>query len=102
VVGTLHKMLEDDLAPLAAGLAKLTDELVPRLDALQKRVDDIARTPLPPQTAARGLAALAKNQDAGAALASTDDIAAALAGMTQEERTLILIKAAHATPISRR
>ena len=91
---------EDDLAPLAGSLRKLTEELLPRLEALQKRVDDIAGTPLPPQTAARGvtLSAIAKSDDAGAIAAQ--DVVAALACMSDEERTLILIKAAHANPIA--
>jgi hypothetical protein len=96
----LRKIGEDDFAPVVAGLTKLTEELVPRLEALQKRVDDIARTPLPPQTAGRGLtlAAIAKSDDGGGA--APQDIVAALARMTEEERTLILIKAAQANPIA--
>jgi HK97 family phage prohead protease len=97
---TLHKVGEDNLAALVAGLANLANELVPRLEALQKRVDDIARTPLPPQTAGRGLTGLSKRQDTGAMLVGPDDIVAALARMSDEERTLTLIKAAHANPIS--
>jgi HK97 family phage prohead protease len=89
-----------DLAPLATGLARLADQLVPRLDALQKRVDDIAATPLPPQAAARGFAGLTKRDDGFGGLATDGDIVAALARMTDEERTLTLIKAAHATPIT--
>ena len=84
----------------AGDVAKLSDALVPRLEALQKRVDDIARTPLPPQTAARSLAGLSKGQDGGVASAGPDDVVAALARMTDEERTLTLIKAAHANPVT--
>jgi HK97 family phage prohead protease len=98
---SLHKLVrEDDLAALAAGLAKLADQLVPRLEALQKRVDDIAETPLPPQTAARGvmLAAIGKTSDGSGA--ADQDIVAVLARMSEEERTLTLIKAARANPIA--
>jgi HK97 family phage prohead protease len=96
----LHKMRADDLAPIVAGLAKLADAFLPRLDALQRRVDDIARTPLPPQTAGRGLtlAAIAKSDDGGGA--APQDVAAALARMTEEERTLVLIKAVQASPMA--
>jgi hypothetical protein len=84
----------------AGDVGKLSDELVPRLDALQKRVDDIARTPLPPQTAVRGitLSAIGKSHDSGGV--HEPDLVAALARMTDEERTLTLIKAAHANPIA--
>src|SRR3954454_16102989 len=39
---TLRKQLRSETDSLAAGLAKLADDIVPRLDALQRRVDDIA------------------------------------------------------------
>lgn len=102
VAATLRKAQQRELAPLAAGLAELTDAIVPRLDALQKRVEEIARTPLPPQAAARsfGLVGISKREDGGSAAASGEDVAAALARMTDEERTLTLIKAAHAQPIA--
>jgi phage head maturation protease len=99
-VGTLRKRNQPDFAPLADGLAKLAGDIVPRLDALQKRVEEIARTPLPPQTVARGFAGISKREDAGGTLAPADDIVAALARMSEEERTLTLIKAAHANPIA--
>jgi hypothetical protein len=100
VADTLRKVRQPDLAPLAEGLAKLADELVPRLDALQKRVDEIARTPLPPQTLARGYTGISKREDGGAAIAPSEDVVAALARMSDEERTLTLIKAAHANPVA--
>lgn len=85
----------------ANAVQKLADAILPRLDALQRRVDEIAATPLPPQTLARG-AALAKRDDGGGPpLADDAEIVAALARMSGEERTLALIKAAHATPIRR-
>jgi hypothetical protein len=85
--------------PLADALAKFAGEIVPRLDALHERVEQIARTPLPPQTVARGLASVSKRDDAGLPAPAGDDIVAALARMSEEERTLTLIKAARATPI---
>ncbi len=45
--GNLAKMLAGERAEKAALIATLTD-IVPRLDQLTKRVEDIARTPLPP------------------------------------------------------
>jgi hypothetical protein len=81
------------------GIDKLAAEILPRLDMLQKRVDEIARTPLPPQTIARGLAGISKREDGGAAPPQGDDIVAALARMSEDERTLTLIKAAHSSPI---
>jgi phage head maturation protease len=99
---TLRKSWQPDLAPLGMALAKLADDLMPRLDALQQRVDEIARTPLPPLTMTRGIAALAKRDDGNGGFTSPDDVVAALARMSDEERTLALIKAAHATPIAPR
>ena len=96
--GLLDMLLARD--PGVGDVGKLSDALVPRLEALQKRVDDIARTPLPPQTAARGLAlsAFGKRDDVGPI--GAHDVVAALARMTDEERTLTLIKAAHASPVT--
>lgn len=89
--------ISGDKAARAGDLAKaLAGEIVPRLDALARRVEDIAATPLPPQTAARGYAGIAKREDGGV---FADDIVGALSRMSQEERTLTLIKAAHANPI---
>jgi HK97 family phage prohead protease len=89
---------------IAIRLAKFADDILPRLDALQRRVEDIAQTPLPPLTAARGLSAIAKRDDGAgmfvpAPIYSNNDIVAALARMTDEERTLALIKAARITPL---
>ena len=99
IADSLGKSRASESASLAAGLAKLADDIVPRLDALQRRVEDIAKTPLPPATAARGLTAIAKHADGHATFAAPDDIVAALAQMTDEERTLTLIKAARANPL---
>src|SRR5207248_756477 len=98
---TLRKSRRAETAELAAGFAALAGDILPRLDALQRRVEDIAQTPLPPLTvtsASRGLSAIAKRDDGAAAFVASDDIVAALAQMTDEERTLALIKAARAAP----
>jgi len=102
--GELAKVLADERAEKAA-LVKTLGEMVPLLDRLSKRVDDIARTPLPPLTIARGSVAVSKQQD-GRSMGSPGDtqlspeaIAAALAKMSKEEQTLTLIKASYANPI---
>jgi hypothetical protein len=102
--GGLAKVLADERAEKAA-LVKTLSEMVPLLDRLSKRVDDIARTPLPPLTIARGSVAVSKQQDghgagsAGDTQLSPETIAAALAKMSKEEQTLTLIKASYANPI---
>ena len=71
-----------DKAVRGGDLAKaLAGEIMPRLDALAKRVEDIAATPLPPQTVARGLS---KREDGGG-LGFGDDIVTALSRMSDEE-----------------
>lgn len=102
--GMLRKRRRPGSRPPAGGAERLAietlaSEILPRLDALQKRVEEIARTPLPPQTIARGFAGISKRGDGGVGLPQGDDIVAALAGMSEEERMLTLIKAAHANPI---
>ena len=86
-------------------LAKVLAELVPMIEKLTKRVDKIARTPLPPLTMAKGTVSVSKQQDRGSDIDNTEPelspeaIAAALAKMSKEEQTLTLIKASYATPI---
>ena len=102
--GDLAKVLADERAEKAA-LVKTLGEMVPLLDRLSKRVDEIARTPLPPLTIARGSVAVSKQQDGrgvggpGDTQLSPEAIAAALAKMSKEEQTLTLIKASYANPI---
>ena len=55
-------MLAGERAEKAALIATLTD-IVPRLDQLTKRVEDIARTPLPPLAMAGSVTAVSKQQD---------------------------------------
>ncbi len=101
--GNLAKMLAAERAQKAALMATLTD-IVPRLDQLSKRVEDIARTPLPPLTMSKSVTAIAKHQDAGvgAGGVSSDDLAAVFSRMSKEEQTLTLIKASYANPIQPR
>jgi hypothetical protein len=88
-----------------AALAKVLREVVPMIERLTKRVDEIARTPLPPLTMAKGTVSISKQQDREGTFGSGDPelspetIAAALAKMSKEEQTLTLIKASYATPI---
>jgi len=102
--GDLAKLLATERAEKAA-LVKALGEIVPLLDRLSQRVDDIARTPLPPLTIARGSVSVSKQQDnagtgnAGDNPLSPEAVAAALAKMTKEEQTLTLIKASYANPI---
>ncbi len=98
--GNLAKMLAGERSEKAALIATLSD-IVPRLDQLSKRVEDIARAPLPPLTMGKNVTAISKQQDwgAGAGGASPDDVAAAFSRMSKEEQTLTLIKASYANPI---
>jgi len=96
--GDLAKILAGERAEKAALIATLT-EIVPRLDQLTKRVEDIARTPLPPLAVAKNVAAISKQQDAGGGALSPDELAAGFARMSKEEQTLTLIKASYARPI---
>ena len=98
--GSLAKLLAAERAEKAALMATLTD-IVPRLDQLSKRVEDIARTPLPPLTMGKSVTAIAKHQDSGAGAGgvSPDDLAAAFSRMSKEEQTLTLIKASYSNPI---
>jgi hypothetical protein len=96
--------LPDEVAEKTA-LAKVLGEVVPMIEKLTKRVDEIARTPLPPLTMAKGTVSLSKQQDRASNMGNGDPelspeaIAAALAKMSKEEQTLTLIKASYATPI---
>ena len=96
--GDLAKVLVGEHAEKAALIATLAD-IVPRLDQLTKRVEDIAHMPLPPVTMAKNVAAITKRQDTGGSAFSTDEIAAVFSQMSKEEQTLTLIKASYARPI---
>jgi hypothetical protein len=100
-VADLAKVLADERAEKAA-LVRALGEMLPMLDRLSKRVDDIASTPLPPLTIARGSVSVSKQQDGGGTSdiqLSPEAIASALAKMSKEDQTLTLIKASYANPI---
>jgi hypothetical protein len=101
-----RKIAAIDLAKMVTGgrgdnpaLMAALNDILPRLDRLTQRVEDIARTPLPPLTMAKDVTVLSKRQDVGAGGASPDDLAAAFARMSKEDQTLMLIKASYARPI---
>jgi hypothetical protein len=100
-VADLAKVLAEERAEKGT-LVRVLGEMLPMLDRLSKRVDDIASTPLPPLTIARGSVSVSKQQDGGGAAdlrLSPDAIASALAKMSKEDQTLTLIKASYANPI---
>ena len=95
------KMLVDERAEKAA-LVRAFGEMMPMLDRLSKRIDDIACTPLPPLTIARNSVSISKQQDGGGTAdvqLSPEAVASALSKMTKEDQTLTLIKASYAKPI---
>ncbi|HEY1257771.1 MAG TPA: DUF6582 domain-containing protein [Stellaceae bacterium] len=95
----LAKALTEERAEKAA-LMKALGDIVPRLDQLRKRVEDIARTPLPPTTIAKGVAVSKQQDNGGDAALADDELAAAFARMSNEEQTLALIKASRTRPIT--
>jgi hypothetical protein len=103
-LGEIAKLLASEQAERAA-LAKLVGDMIPMLERLAKRVDEIARMPLPPRMMAKSTVSLSKQEDYGSRTAgggadlSADAIASALAKLTKEEQTLTLIKASYANPI---
>lgn len=89
-----------DKAARAGDLMKaFAGEVLPRLDALAKRVAELEAVPLPPQTVARTAGNVSKREDGFYPAVSPDDVVLALARMSDEDRTLALIKASHANPI---
>lgn len=98
----LAKALDAERAEKAA-LTKTLGEIVPILDRLIKRVDDIANTPLPPATVARvGITSVSKAADGGGEPTqelTSEEIALAFARMSKDEQTKTLIKASYANPI---
>jgi hypothetical protein len=73
------------------------------IERLAKRVAELEALPAPSKTAGSFIS-ISKEQDVGGAAAlektapSTDDIAAALGAMSEEERAILLIKAAQRLP----
>jgi HK97 family phage prohead protease len=88
----------------ASEILKIINSQNDEITRLRKRVDELLAEPAPPKTAgAFGLMAISKEQDAGGAgiqkrEASEDDLVAALGAMSEEERAILLIKAAQRLP----
>jgi len=80
-------------------LLKAIGDMAPRLERLAQRVEEIAQTALPPLTMARGVSAIAKRDDRGDSPGPPENVVAALSRMSDDERTMALIKAAYARPI---
>ena len=84
-------------------LVKMVTELGAVVGRIAKQVEDIARTPLPPQTIAypHGLTRVSKNEDIERARtpASDEDIVERFAKLSPTEQTMLLIKAAYRNPM---
>jgi phage head maturation protease len=96
----------DELAKVhgqSSELVKMVAELAGIVGRMAKQVDDIARTPLPPQTIAYplGLTGVRKNEDIGTARLpmSDEDIVERFAKLSPTEQTMLLIKAAYRNPM---
>jgi len=76
-----------------------TADILPRIEALTKRVAELEAMPMPALTVARTVGGVSKREDSLYPGVTSDDVVVALARMSDEERTLALIKAAHANPI---
>lgn len=114
----LAKALGDNTALLAKlgerdeALAKLADRVEPlakTVDALSARLAIVEAEPVPAKTGGTFMKAapVSKEQDAPgtaaaapAAALSGDDLAKAVAALSEDERTLLLLKAAHTRPIA--
>lgn len=84
-------------------LVKMVTDLAGIVGRIAKQVDDIARTPLPPQTIAypHGLTGVSKTEDTGTARipASDEEIVERFAKLSPTEQTMLLIKAAYRNPL---
>jgi HK97 family phage prohead protease len=96
----------DELAKVrgqSSELVKMVTELGAVVGRIAKQVEDIARTPLPPQTIAypHGLTRVSKNEDIERARtpASDEDIVERFAKLSPTEQTMLLIKAAYRNPL---
>jgi hypothetical protein len=96
----LAKALTDERAEKDA-LVKTLGEIVPMMSAMQKRIEEIAQTPLPAATVAMPAATDAARAAAAAANTgpSSEDIVKALADMPEDQRVQTLIKAQYRRPI---
>ncbi len=111
-VWEVARLERDDLAKVLvaeraekAALIKTVEAIVPMLDRLTKRVDQIAETPFPGRAhTGAGVFAVSKAQDGaplgggGGQQPSAEEIAAELAKMSKEDQTLHLIKKIQTNP----
>ena len=97
-----------DLAKVEAErdtLVRTVNGLADQVTALTARVEKLAAMPMPPKTAATTLArSVSKEQDAAgettAAQPSDDEVQRLLAGMSEEDRATLLVRAALSRPIA--
>jgi hypothetical protein len=97
----------EDLAKVLAGeraekavLVKTLGDMVPMMAAMQKRIEDIAQTPLPAATVAMPAATAAGRAAAATTAApSSDEVVKALAEMPEQQRVETVIKAQLRHPI---
>jgi hypothetical protein len=88
-----------ELRKIVGDMAGAIERMAPVVERTAKLAEDIAKTPMPPQTIRpAGLTSVTKGADGGGTEAPVDVIAE-LAKMNPEDRTLALIKAAQRTPI---
>jgi len=101
----LAKALDTERAEKAA-LVKVLGDIVPMLDRLNKRVEDIATAPLPAQAIARvPLASISKTQDGGIVdidesqtFSAADMVKALDPNASQQDRAMLAMKAALRQP----
>lgn len=75
-------------------------DLAPRVEALGKRVEELAQQPLPAETIARGLGLRRVEKGAGADAAprTPEEVAQAFGRLSSEDQTMVLIRASHMQP----
>jgi phage head maturation protease len=98
----------DGLAKALDSITERIDPLVKTVEALGKRLAEIEEQPLPPKTAGPGAVVKAVSKEADSTGAgsvasregapSNDEIVKALAAMSEDDRAMALIKAAHQLP----
>lgn len=98
----IDRTLEPHSADIIAKALQAKDD---EIDRLNKRIEELLAEPMPPKTAgAYGFVAVSKEQDSGGAQSfdrpppSQDEIAKALSEMPNEDRAMLLIKAAQQLP----
>lgn len=100
----IDRSLDRVLQPKGADIiAKALQERDNRIEQLEKRIVELLAEPMPPKTAgAFGFVAVSKEADVSGTLEkkgpTQDDITKALSEMPNEDRALLLIKAAQALP----